>query len=182
MGGLKEKKIPYGYCYCGCGQKTKFYKYTDKRTGTIKGEPRKYIIGHHMKGKNNHNWKNGKVVQNGYVYLLFPNHPKSHNGYVKRSHIVMEKIINGPLPDDSIVHHIDENKKNDSPDNLMLCLNIAEHNKIHQQQRAIAACGNRNWRQCRYCGQYDDPKNLYIPPDKDCNAFHRECRNTFLTI
>ena len=38
--------IPYGYCQCGCGQKTPISKTTDKKYGRIKGEPHKYINGH----------------------------------------------------------------------------------------------------------------------------------------
>jgi len=39
-------KIPYGYCHCGCGEKTNIAKCTDKRFNWIKGEPVKYIKGH----------------------------------------------------------------------------------------------------------------------------------------
>lgn len=35
------KKIEYGYCACGCGQKTKLYK-----AGLSEGEPMPYIRGH----------------------------------------------------------------------------------------------------------------------------------------
>lgn len=41
-----SSEIPYGYCHCGCGQKTEISKYTNKKTGWVKGEPRRYILGH----------------------------------------------------------------------------------------------------------------------------------------
>lgn len=41
-----DEYIPYGYCHCGCGQKTEIIKLTNKKKGKIKGEPNKYIFGH----------------------------------------------------------------------------------------------------------------------------------------
>lgn len=37
---------PYGYCHCGCGQKTKLAKTTRTKWNTVKGKPMKYIHGH----------------------------------------------------------------------------------------------------------------------------------------
>lgn len=37
----------YGYCHCGCGQKTNIAPRTDRRIGWISGEPIRYIHGHH---------------------------------------------------------------------------------------------------------------------------------------
>lgn len=38
--------IPYGYCHCGCGEKTNLAPYSSKRIGWIKGEPLRYINFH----------------------------------------------------------------------------------------------------------------------------------------
>lgn len=38
--------VPYGYCHCGCGQKTNIADRTRPRHGHIKGEPMKYLAGH----------------------------------------------------------------------------------------------------------------------------------------
>lgn len=43
--------IPYGYCHCGCGGKTKVSKRTRSGIGHKKGEPINYIRGHSIKGK-----------------------------------------------------------------------------------------------------------------------------------
>lgn len=40
-------EIPYGYCHCGCGQKTKIATKTSKRDKTIKGQPTRFINGHY---------------------------------------------------------------------------------------------------------------------------------------
>jgi hypothetical protein len=41
--------IPYGYCHCNCGQKTQISKYTQRKKGWIKGEPRRFVNGHGCK-------------------------------------------------------------------------------------------------------------------------------------
>lgn len=38
--------IPYGYCHCGCGEKTSVAKKSDARHGHVKGEPVRYIRFH----------------------------------------------------------------------------------------------------------------------------------------
>lgn len=39
-------EIPYGYCHCGCGQKTTVPKESSKQGNRIKGEPMRFIRGH----------------------------------------------------------------------------------------------------------------------------------------
>lgn len=54
---MSESSVPYGYCQCGCGEKTAPFRYGCKRDGTKAGEPRKYVAGHKRhhseKAKNN---------------------------------------------------------------------------------------------------------------------------------
>lgn len=45
--------IPYGYCHCGCGEKTRLAPANDPRHGHVKGEPVLYLKGH---------WHRGKIV------------------------------------------------------------------------------------------------------------------------
>jgi hypothetical protein len=41
--------VEYGYCQCGCGAETKISNWTDRRTGAVKGQPRRYLNGHSTK-------------------------------------------------------------------------------------------------------------------------------------
>ena len=41
-----ETIIPYGYCHCGCGEKTKISKENHPSRGVFKGEPRTFLPGH----------------------------------------------------------------------------------------------------------------------------------------
>lgn len=42
-------EIPYGYCQCGCGAKTRIAAFTDRQHGWTKGEPIRFIAGHHQR-------------------------------------------------------------------------------------------------------------------------------------
>lgn len=41
-------EIPYGYCHCGCGQKTRIAPYSRKECGWTIGQPIKFIRGHNV--------------------------------------------------------------------------------------------------------------------------------------
>jgi HNH endonuclease len=41
-----KPEIPYGYCNCGCGEKTPLAPANDVRYGVVKGQPNKFIRGH----------------------------------------------------------------------------------------------------------------------------------------
>lgn len=43
---MSENEIPYGYCHCGCGQKTAIASFNYKRLGIVKGQPRRFLHGH----------------------------------------------------------------------------------------------------------------------------------------
>lgn len=42
-------EIPLGQCQCGCGKQTPIYKCTNKKRGTIKGQPSKFLCGHNQR-------------------------------------------------------------------------------------------------------------------------------------
>lgn len=48
---MDNESIPYGHCFCGCGQKTNLAKVNNISKGWVKDEPIKYIAGHGKKGK-----------------------------------------------------------------------------------------------------------------------------------
>jgi len=49
---------------------------------------------------------------------------------------------------------------------------------LHRRKNALDICGHADWLKCQYCKQYDDPKNLYVLPNKP-TACHRECRRKY---
>src|SRR5882672_3785136 len=92
---------------------------------------------------------------------------KSTSGYItilgQYEHIlVAEKALGKPLPKGANVHHIDANRMNNDPRNLVVCPSKSYHWLIEMRGRAYDACGHADWVKCRYCGQYDNPKNMFI--------------------
>lgn len=76
--------------------------------------------------------------------------------------VIAERALGRPLPPGAEVHHVDGDKRNNNPTNLVICPDRAYHFLLHIRTRAMEACGNPNWRKCRYCQQHDAPENLKI--------------------
>ena len=67
-----------------------------------------------------------------YVLVYNPNHPRSNNkGYVYKHYLVAEQILNRPLKKGETVHHKDQNKRNNSIDNIMIFASSSDHTAFH---------------------------------------------------
>ena len=103
----------------------------------------------------------------------------SINNERKLGHIlVAEKALGKPLPKGAQVHHMDRNPSNNDPRNLVICPSDSYHSLIHQRMRALEACGNANYLKCRFCKQYDDPKNMYVTKTGRTGT-HRACTRLY---
>lgn len=123
--------------------------------------------------------KNGKCMNGEYVLIQQNDHPHANaRGYVRRAHLVVEKAVGKYLPKQIVVHHVNEIKNDDRPENLVACENQAYHMLLHQRMRALKVCGHTNWLKCKFCKQYDDPKNLYVHPNQVA-SWHRKCRRKY---
>lgn len=45
----EQTSVPYGYCQCGCGEKTIVSPKSSRRHGFTKGEPRRFVLGHNSR-------------------------------------------------------------------------------------------------------------------------------------
>lgn len=92
------------------------------------------------------NWKGGKTVgskkSGGYVYIWSPKHPNNHGGYVSEHRLVVENSIGRFLEPKEVVHHINNNPKDNRIENLMLFKNNGEHLKYHKIERQKARSKN----------------------------------------
>jgi len=93
-------------------------------------------LGEHQKGENNPAYNGGKYKCCGYYVLFMPDHPKrSSKNMVYEHRFVMECKLGRYLTDEEVVHHIDEDKLNNDPSNLMLFKNQSEHMQHHANLR-----------------------------------------------
>lgn len=74
--------------------------------------------------------------------------------------LVAEKALGKRLPKGAEVHHVNEIRTDNRPENLVICPGAGYHRLLHRRMEARDACGNPNWVKCSVCKQYDDPVNL----------------------
>lgn len=67
-----------------------------------------------------------------YMQKVIPNHPRtSSQGCVPVHVLVAEEMLGRYLTPEEVVHHIDENKRNNNPSNLMVFATAGDHNAFH---------------------------------------------------
>lgn len=125
--------------------------------------------------KTHHSFKGGERVANGYVMIRLPIHPKACNSYVQEHVLVAESVLGKFLPNEAVVHHVNEDKLDNRPENLVICENNGFHLTLHRRMRALKACGNPDWRKCPYCKTWDDPKNLVVRGKGEDTVCHKSC-------
>lgn len=74
------------------------------------------------RGANHPNWKGGrKELKTGYVYIYSPDHPyATKQGYVFEHRLIAEEKIGHYLTPYEVVHHMDGDRTNNDPDNLVV--------------------------------------------------------------
>lgn len=88
--------------------------------------------------RNKSRWNNGMMTTSaGYVYIQRPEHPEANEqGYVRRSHLVLEQKLGRQLREGCIAHHLNGVVDDDRPKNLMEMLGV-EHPTLHAAQRKL---------------------------------------------
>jgi hypothetical protein len=170
--------IEYGFCHCGCGNKTNIAYRNFKKFGIIKGEPTKFLLGHNARIYNP-SYVDGKMHPNGYIYIKSIGHARCNSkGYVPEHILIAERVLGKSLPNGSLVHHVNRVRSDNRNKNLVVCQDIAYHHLIHMRDRAFKSSGHANWRICNFCKKYDYPENLHITPkiNNSMLAYHNLCR------
>ncbi len=117
-----------------------------------------------------------KRILNGYIVVYMPNHPKamkSQNweGYVYEHIVSAEDKLNRATNKKENVHHLDLNRKNNNPENLIV-LEKEQHTCLHSWiDKGMPINKKSNINPTRYCANptcdriVQSPKNNYCSVD-----------------
>lgn len=99
------------------------------------------------------NWKGGRLMRDGYVFVKKPNHPNAlPNGYIAEHRLVMSRHLGRPLKRSELVHHKNETRSDNRIRNLQLC-NHSTHMALHKSKAVCRVCGKPQ--RCKgLCGKH----------------------------
>lgn len=117
----------------------------------------------------------------GYSVIFKPDYWRaSHLGYVPEHIYVAEtKVIHRHLKKDEVVHHIDQNRKNNKPENLIVFVSQSAHMRFHNGGKMIPTDEPNVYDceyvyaeiPCAYCG------TMFRPPKPHSKYCCVECAN-----
>jgi hypothetical protein len=82
----------------------------------------------------------GLITAKGYVMIRAPEHPMaSREGYVMEHRLVMAQVLGRNLTANEVVHHINEKKDDNRPENLQLMLK-RHHDRLPKPKRKPIRC------------------------------------------
>lgn len=178
MNGTPEKKMSenapgashtIGMCQCGCGKPAPIAKQSNTKRGHVRGLPIRFITHHHLKVSNPNN-KGGLVLSKGHILVRIRN----KSSYYPFHRVLVENVLGKELPVKAVVHHSDGDRSNNTLSNIVACEDNTYHMLLHKRKRAHDACGHAGWLRCKFCKDYDNPKNMYVPSNLR-SAYHRKC-------
>lgn len=172
--------IPYGYCHCGCGQKTTIAKLTNSKRGRIKGDPTRYINGHHQRIHASNPiprfWS--KVNKDGPIPQHCPEIgkcwewtasalPQGYGVFCKEhsAHTVAHRysweLANGEIADGLFVLHKCDNPACVNPSHLFLGTSLDNSNDKVSKGRQSRLHGEKNGRAKLTVDQVDEIRNKH---------------------
>lgn len=115
---------------------------------------------------------------NGYIEIYMPEHPYARsNGTILEHRLIAEKKLGRYLKTGEVVHHLDENKTNNNPDNLIVFRTLADHSRFHKigimkemdDGTYICPIPEHNIVKCKCCGEYFISNNNTNTNDVFCS-------------
>lgn len=144
MNNIVVDPIAYGYCQCGCGEKTTVSQYNNSRYGYVAGEPRTIIRGHTQTkivdlkaecieedcGYETHCliWQRG--VGSGYARV---SHWDSKESLVHRILYIAER---GPIPEGMELDHLCNISLCVNPNHMEVVTHKENLRRHHERERA----------------------------------------------
>lgn len=128
------KKRAYWKCLCDCGNSIIAEGHNLRLNNTKSCGCLQKDIASSLTKELHPNWKGGRLIRQGYVLILMPEHPRADKkGYVKEHILVMENMLGGPLPEGAEVHHNNLVRSNNWPYNLRLFKSKNKHIAFHRK-------------------------------------------------
>lgn len=134
-------EIPYGFCHCGCGQKTNVPTETKRKLGMAEGRPMRFRQGHHARLKK----ADIRIEDRGYKTACWisqqRNGPRQYcrlrdaNGVQRQAHRLYYERFVGPIPDGLQIDHLCCNK---------LCVNPAHLEPVTAAENTRRGCAKLN--------------------------------------
>lgn len=84
---------------------------------------------HRFIGEDNPRWKGGKFIsKDGYIGIKMPTHPRANSlGYVSEHLFIWEQSNGKSLPEGWIIHHLNGNRHDNRPENLLAMPRKSHH-------------------------------------------------------
>lgn len=96
------------------------------------------MYGKHRYGKKAPHWKGGRKKDRGYIFIYLPNHPHANGiGYVREHRLIVEKYLGRYLLPTEHIHHINEIKCDNRPENLMVFTSKSSHHRFHKNSNNV---------------------------------------------
>ena len=105
------KEIPYGYCHCGCGQKTRICAHTRTKTGDVKGQPHRFCKFHIWNRWPARFWEHVDILSEDecWIWQDCTNQcgygSVGLNGKAHLAHRIAYELCVGPIPEGLCVLH-----------------------------------------------------------------------------
>lgn len=119
------------------------------------------------------------INKDGYAMVHIPEYHRSMtNGYVLEHIYIAETNTGIKLKSKNKVHHIDGNKLNNSPNNLVICEDDCYHQLIHLRSESLKATGNPNLLWCSGCKEYLTKESFTKDSkrkSRGCNCYCKKC-------
>lgn len=113
----------------------------------------------------------GNINAAGYVDIRVDNRRTYEHVHVA------ETALCKRLPAGVVVHHVDENRANNKPSNLVICPDDAYHKLLHRRMEALAITGDANKLKCSICKKYDDPQKVKVTRKRP--PIHPQCARDY---